>query len=158
MRGTLSRNFFEGATCADCRRFYLKAVWIGYDFASVPVTFSQVAMRVLGHADCRGSVSYENFRLEGFDDRFDKFCLPIGGWVTEPDKAFDKPEASAGASKPPPTSAPGPESAKIAVGVGNSVELTDREFEAMRQRLTEREYRAMAQLRLLAGAKRPRGW
>ena len=158
MSRTLPRNFFEGATSTDCRRYYLKAVWIGYDFASVPVTFSQVAMRVLGHADCRGSASYKNFRLEGFDDCFDKFRLPISGWVTEPDKKSDKPEASAGASEPLPTSAPGPESAKIAVAVGNSVELTDCEFQAMSQRLTEREFQAVSQLRLIAGAKRPRGW
>jgi len=52
MSPILSRDFFEGATCTDCRRYYLKAVWIGYDFASVPVTFSQVAMQILGHADC----------------------------------------------------------------------------------------------------------
>jgi hypothetical protein len=150
-------HFFATVTPHDLRRYYARAVWIGYAYENEHVTFSQVVKRFLGHTISHGITAYENLDLQGFTHRFEQFRLPLGnGWVdkgSDMPEYSDKPEASEASATP----APDPVNANVAVAAGNSVELTDCEFHAMSQRLTEREFQAISQLRLVAGAKRPCG-
>jgi len=71
-------HFLPSASNHDCRRFYIIAVWEGFQFAETNRTFNRIAMRFLGHSDLNTSLAYNSVRLIDFHHRFPvAYRLPV---------------------------------------------------------------------------------
>tara|TARA_B100000787_G_scaffold170094_1_gene163955 strand:+ start:367 stop:1683 length:1317 start_codon:yes stop_codon:yes gene_type:complete len=60
-----SKIFFPQSTNHDCRRFYVQAIWKGYEYEGQH-TFNAVAMQFLGHSDIQESLNYNHLLLGNF--------------------------------------------------------------------------------------------